>query len=315
MQTWELVTALTSIHSIPLHLHVPVPRGQSYSTSRDQIELDFDLADKPVEYFAVGAESSQTSGKELLQKRDDAVFADADILVPISVSRNGSMNRRIDQSDKNICDRFVTPYDSYGTNLAYTLGPAKANSALKTIGDDLIIHWTRGINGAWPGERRIDLYQSILLSDTWPRDALATLERIIQSGKILASSRHMPGKVPTVSFSALSPLEVIPLIRWRARYAQMSFEPYGIGIERTTALKAGIKPVIYGSKGDVSDCENWLRQSMGNITDWRNEKEYRCRSDFLLDALPRDKLTLFCRYADEAEAMETEFGIKAYAFE
>jgi hypothetical protein len=155
----------------------------------------------------------------------------------------------------------------------------------------------------------------MLSSNTWPREALATLKRIIQSGKILASSRHMPGKVPTVSFSSLTPLEVIPLIRWRARYAEMSFEPYGIGIERTTALESGVRPVIYGANADTADCENWLCQSPGNITDWRNEKEYRCLGDFQLDALPSDKLTLFCRFAEEVEALERKFGVKTYWFE
>ena len=38
MQTWELVTALVSMYSLPLRLHLPVLAGQSFSTIREHLQ-------------------------------------------------------------------------------------------------------------------------------------------------------------------------------------------------------------------------------------------------------------------------------------
>jgi hypothetical protein len=127
----------------------------------------------------------------------------------------------------------------------------------------------------------------------------------------------MPGNVPVVSLSDLSPVEVIPLMRWRARYRQMSFEPYGIGIERQVALEHGICPVRYYDRenGELPAAENiWLSQSAGTKGNWTAEREYRHRGDFNLGAIPRNKLLLLCHTAAEADQIEMETGIRAVSF-
>ena len=95
----------------------------------------------------------------------------------------------------------------------------------------------------------------------------------------------------------------------------MSVEPHGIGIERSAAIAAGIRPVVYDSNADAAKSEGWLHQSPGSITDWSNEREYRYLGDLSLKSIPTDKLALFCRYLEEAKAMEREFGARVPWFE
>ena len=96
----------------------------------------------------------------------------------------------------------------------------------------------------------------------------------------------------------------------------MSFEPYGIGIERDTALSAGIRQVYYYTALDRDSPQNerWLRQSAGEKSDWRREKEYRIRGDFDLSRIARDKLLLFCRYRSEVAQIEGATGIRTVSF-
>ena len=106
-------------------------------------------------------------------------------------------------------------------------------------------------------------------------------------------------------------------MRWRARYRQMSFEPYGVGIRREIALSAGIESVQYVDRLSASsapDDKGWLRQSRGQKSDWRQEKEYRYRGDFALRQIKPEGLVLFCRTNDEAERLRQSFGLKVIPF-
>ena len=127
----------------------------------------------------------------------------------------------------------------------------------------------------------------------------------------------MPDNIATVSFSALAPTEIIPLIRWRARFKQFSFEPYGIGIREEIALQYNIQPVIYYDKRLLVKVDSdllYLTQSIGTITDWRHEKELRHKSDFDFSKISKNDLVLFCYSKDEATELENKFGIRTISF-
>ena len=160
----------------------------------------------------------------------------------------------------------------------------------------------------------IDYYKDIINSEIYPRTAFDTLLRIIRNGTIIASARNMPEGVPTVSFSAQPPGHAIQLMRWRARYSEMSMEPYGIGISITNAKQRGIFPVRYYDKSEYkmeNDKERWLTQSKGKITDWSDEMEYRHQGNFDLKRIPSDEIQLFCHTQSEAESIFHETGFKA----
>jgi hypothetical protein len=127
----------------------------------------------------------------------------------------------------------------------------------------------------------------------------------------------MPEQTATVSFTGLSPIEALPLMRWRARYRRMSFEPYGIGIDRSIAVEHGIDEVQYHGLCEypASDVpRRWLLQSVGREGDWRQEREYRHLGDFDLHRVPREGVVLFCHHADEVDLLKRETELRVIPF-
>ncbi|MCK4607551.1 MAG: hypothetical protein KAU35_09670, partial [candidate division Zixibacteria bacterium] len=215
-----------------------------------------------------------------------------------------------------ILREFQVDYTGRMAGLGYRIRADQLSGEIAAIREQYLTHWTRAANSAWPTERLQDYYLAVAESGEYPRSAAATLQNIVLTGTIAASPRNMPGGIPTVSFSSLPPRELTPLIRWRARYSHMSFEPYGIGIDKDVALSAGIRPVRYYTALDrcPPQGERWLRQSAGERSDWRREKEYRFQGDFDLSRIARDKLLLFCRYRSEVPLIEKATGIKTVSF-
>ena len=118
----------------------------------------------------------------------------------------------------------------------------------------------------------------------------------------------MPQNACTVSFTSLSPLEFIPMMKYRARYQEMSFEPYGIGIEKKRANDFSILPVNYYTKNKQQSGGDWLSQSNGSKTNWRDENEYRFFGDLSLDKIDKSAIALFCKSREEAEVLQKDFG-------
>jgi len=314
MQTWELVTAVTSDLDLPVKLILPLSVGPDFDTQCEQILYEYGLNPSRTEFLPV-------SGRDnLMLQRDRAVFEMADLLLQVSVSKTGSMAKRLQQVDSDnstIDDRFQIPYRQRREAIKVDLDPDRLSDEIVNQGDDYLIHWTRGISHPWPGEKMIDFYRAIVQSDHWPRSGLATLERIVDSQTVLASSRHMPEGAMTVSFSALRPSEVVPLMRWRARYGEMSFEPYGVGLVREIAEELGILPVDYYHSDDkkrIHADSVWLSQSRGKITDWRGEKEYRHLGDLALERVPPEAIALFCRTSSEAERLRRRYPYRVVSF-
>jgi NADH:ubiquinone oxidoreductase subunit D len=96
----------------------------------------------------------------------------------------------------------------------------------------------------------------------------------------------------------------------------MSFEPYGVGIEREYASELGIQSVQYYSRdSDRPDgFPVWLTQSSGVKTDWRQEREYRYKGDFDFSVVPKDKLICFTRTRDQAAQLQNALGIRTIGF-
>ena len=327
MQTWDMVTALASMEKIPVKIVLPPDESETADEAARICVREYDLDGRAVEFVTCDKSSAPLDRRTSLMERDRKVVETADILLPISVSEHGGMSKLIyemeSSGEKKVDRRFQISYEKRSERLAYDLDPETLQPKLERTAGRYLIHWTRACNGAWPDERLIDFHRAVLSSERYPRSALDTLCHILDEQRVLASSRHMPGGVRTVSFSSLSPRELIPLIRWRARYRQMSFEPYGIGISKEYALSIGILPVSYysraegeGSDGghDLSYRDQWLSQSVGQITDWRQEREYRYLGDLGLAAIPTEHLQAFCLTADEARLIKQRTGIRAISF-
>jgi len=320
MQTWELITALASHEKIPLSLLIPAPTEEDYWQTRREVVKQFGLDEDSVSFRALVPDEGESYDKHrFMQERDRLVIGDADVVVPLSIRPKGQMSRLLGQAreaGKPIVGSWKVPYAPREVPLGFTINEGELTDEIKRCHDTYLVHWTRAFDGPWPTERAIDFYLALVRSNRYPRTGRDSLLNILGRRRITASSRNMPDDTPTVSFSALPPSELAPLIRWRARYRRMSFEPYGIGIERDSAFDLGVRRVKYYQRAHdrPNDVPPWLTQSNGVITDWRREKEYRCLGDLDFSALPPDKLVCFCRFQSEVEQIEKELGLRTVPF-
>ncbi len=309
MNTWELPLALASARRVATTVILPTNRAKDASS--DALIRQFDLDPARACFLPLEEENADASKHALMQRRDAVVVEATDVLIPISVREDGSMDRLIAEAEsagKRVERSFQIAYDGASRRLGYEIDPTELSPEAVSLESKLLTHWTRSSDGPWPTERSIDYYLALTGSVKYPRNAYHTLRNIVTSGRIVASERHMPDGARTVSFSALAPCEAAPLMRWRARYRQMSFEPYGIGFPRALAEELGVKSVIYTK--DTDGVDRWRTQSPGRITDWRQEREFRFPNDFDLAAVPRNQLVCFCRDHDEAKRLSDQTGLR-----
>ncbi len=316
MQTWELLTSVASLERIEQTLSIPAANGYEFERLKESAIDQFDLNPDHVNFILVLSEEKNTTKEELWLRRDEQVVEAADVLLPVSLRKGGHMDsllQRFCGQDKSVENRFRVDYEKRVQPLAYRLKVKQLNPKLQQIEDQYLIHWTRSANSAWPTEKLIDYYKAVIESETHPRSAFSTLMNIISIRKIVATPKNMPAGIPTVSFSGLAPTDIVPLVTWRSRFRQMSFEPYGIGIEKQYAMGKGICPVRYYRKDcdRIHDSERWLWQSVGEKGDWRAEQEYRHKGDFDLSRFPSNRLLALCHTQREAEIIEKSTGLQA----
>lgn len=331
MQTWEFLVYLARSLEIEQIIVISSASQDEFEKLRESTLYQFDLDPNLVRFKAIISKQTQTRHRDLLYNRDHAAVSGADILVPVSVRPGGHMEKLIreksgalrrcgafkeyDIKDSLVNRQFQIDYPKKNATMAYQIEKEQLLPEITQVGRQYITHWTRATNGPWPDERKYHFFADIENSDIYPRSAFHTLQHILKSGKIIASSIHKPQGSPTVSFSGLSPTEAISLMKWRSRYRQMSFEPYGIGIEIKEAKPLGILPVHYYRKGDhLKDEQRWRSQSTGIKTNWKRELEYRYPGDFYLSGIDCRKMVCFCHTKGEADAVEKMCGIKTYAF-
>ena len=315
MPTWELVCAVAALYRLPQTVYIPATDAASFQQSVRQCRTEFCLEPELADFVPVYTNSDRPTRAELMAARDDAIIAHADILAPVSLRPQGRLEARLKSAaaGTRVVERFRIPYERREEPLSYRPDKIRTNPALASLGDRYLFHWTRAVNHCWPDESSLTYYASILTSTEYPRRAVDTLLHILMQGRIIASARHMPIGASVVSFSGLPPAAALPLMRWRARYGEMSFEPYGIGIDRRCAESAGIVPVEYFDRAGVEmppDDERWRRQSSGVRTDWRLEQEYRHRGDLCLSSVPPEALVAVCRCRAEAKKITALTGVR-----
>jgi hypothetical protein len=77
----------------------------------------------------------------------------------------------------------------------------------------------------------------------------------------------------------------------------MSYEPYGIGIEKEEAIKNGFKKVSYCDPdkfNKLTSEEKKIYHSSGKKTDWSEENEFRLFSDLDLSQIPNEMKICIC---------------------
>lgn len=314
--SWELTLALASTRRLPIRIFVPIIEGENGESANRLIAAQFELDYQGAELIPVGA-GEGLSKAEAMRARDQAILRQSDILVPISVRKGGFMDRAVGSHEgKYVVRNFAVTHRTRRVGLAYDIQLSDLSREARDFDEPFVVHWTRTAADPWPGETKMEYYHSVAASDEYPRAGLHTLRRILDTRRLVASGWRMPERRPCVCFSALPPVEVAPLMRWRARYRRMSFEPYGIGLRQSIAEKLGIVPVRYydaDSEKPPEGEDRWRWQSSGVITDWRQEQEYRHCGDVDFGAVSGEDMVVFCRFREEAECLHREFGLRVIA--
>lgn len=311
MQTWEMISAIASDLDITQEIYIPCINEYDFNIQKNIIIQQFELDKYKSQLFPIFPKLNHSH----LHLRDEIVLGRAEILIPVSIRPGGFMMAYLqaNKNKQNIIEIYRTDYHERSEPVKYNINTNNFNPLLNKIDNVHLTHWTRTANSNWPDETKISFWHNIVTSPEYPGTALNTLKHILSTGKIIASKRHMPVGVKAVSFTSLPVIEAISLMRWRARYREMSFEPYGIAIDKDWGIENGIFEVKYYDsklKQKPSLQDLWRSQSTGKKTDWQQESEFRYKNNFNLDFVPKDKIMAICYKPDEIKIIETDFGIK-----
>ncbi|HEX2956582.1 MAG TPA: hypothetical protein VHO70_07115 [Chitinispirillaceae bacterium] len=309
-KTWEISLFSAIEQSVPVIILLPVASQSSFESLRSYYCTQFRI--DPAKAVFVSVEDSGTEADQQ-KNRDLAAVKMADLIVPVSIRKKGSLQKIVSAIEpSSCCMDFRTPYQSKNCILKLSYTDMKLHDEIKADWlSDYLFHWTRTSWKPWPDELITDYYRGIVHSVDYPRTALKTLEHILESQVIFGSDRHMPGKQRCVSFTGETPERFLPLMRWRSRYREMSFEPYGVGIRKGAALQRNVKKVLYTEwTAGISEKDRWCVQSSGKKGNWLPENEYRCKGDFSLAGIDRNDIMIICPTAADTSKLSSTFGIR-----
>jgi hypothetical protein len=312
MNSWEVVLYFVSKYNAPVVVYIPAEEGIDLETTKQSILRQFCLKNELTDWRVVEFGADKKDRHYFQHRRDELIINDADVVYPITARPDGNMMRLLNKlPGEKVENNFKIEYVGETRKYKIEIDRNRINPEINQMLDRYLIHWTRSSNTNWPGETKYEYYEAVVQSNSvYPRDALATLKRILRDKKIIASSRHYRKNMAAVAFSSLPPSEAIKLMKWRARYREMSFEPYGAAIERNFAESIGIRKVLYGPAGQyyrLDDKDKAYFQSVGTKGFWLPEKEYRYLGDLDLDKIPKKYLAAVIQSPDKIGEVQKIF--------
>ncbi len=303
LKTYE--TALWAAAS--LQARVTIVIGENIDEG--EIIGEFDLYHLPVRFLKVTGK-----GRRWWKLRDKAVFETADYIIPISVRKNGTMEKLLRQADPSrLIKKFSVEYNDHCSGrIPPPLSPENVRIPVQPW--NYLTHWTHTTFGPRPDEKYTDFYRNIIeAGDRYPYSAYENLKNILSQEKIWATPtvRNM---VRVVSFTTLDPARSAQLMKWAPSRTRYYWEPYGVSIRFEEAVKLGVRQVIYGDESAfklLSDNEKPYFQPFGRRHQWPAEREYRHAGDFDLSKVPRDAILVLVRSEAEALEIQQNTGLKA----
>jgi len=322
MFTWDLVTWLAGSSRTTLDLVVPRSMGSDGNEIKQSVIRDFALNPDRVRWHFIDVPPANLESKKWWPWRDHVVLSLADIILPVSIRPGGALEELIFGGD--VLARFdhqfdAGSYDPESHHLRELVDATRLTAEIQNWGSDWLIHWTRTCHGPWPGETKAEFFKDFMeWRDDYCRSGFRTLLRILRERLIRASSWRIGDKQAMVAFTELSPVESIPLMRWRPRWSNWAFEPYGIAIRRDLAETLGIRPVRYVPASEwrrVPPEEKPFTHSVGkNDPIWPTEREWRCAGDLNLGAIPTEALRIIVRDQEESIRAQELLNAPVYSF-
>jgi len=313
--TWELQIYLCKKEYIKQIIVVPAKSNNEFFDLCTFYKDQFLLDERISTFYHLNIDS--VSDKEISHFRDSYIINHSDVLYPISIREKGFFSKLLSANTTKSDTIFKIPYFYNHIKKSYKINIANCKGIPESIEDKYLFHWTRKTKSKWPDENYFDYYNSIINSSKYTRDAFSTLNHILDKMCICSSDRHLSKNCKSVSFSGLNPKRFIDNFRWRKRYTEMSFEPYGIGIDKKYALNNGFVKVEYVEPINIKNVDidkKWMVHSKGISNNWSNEEEYRFSGDVDLSLIPKDKLLCICLHKNEAQEIQKKFHITSYSY-
>jgi len=178
-----------------------------------------------------------------------------------------------------------------------------------------LTHFTREPDGAWPGEPRVEYLRWLCSGSPYaPRNAFASLCRILQEKRFRACGRLMPDSTPMVCFTGAPPHAILKLRRWRPGLLRWSFTPYGLVLTKEALARLGAQPVSYVPRAAMSLAtpaeRRFMQRTHSSGADWAEEDEWRIAGDVDLSAFDPADLLALVTAPDEARTIEDTFGVR-----
>lgn len=164
--------------------------------------------------------------------------------------------------------------------------------------NEYLVHCTRSAQGCWPGQTPKQYRHDFILGDSIvaSRTVSATLRRIVQQRRLIAGAVTSNQKFPVVCFTEVPLPEILRRRTYRSHLHRWDYEPYGIAIRKSAAIRIGIQPVVYSDAEQASSLspeDRYRFQAKGEQNDWTKEQEWRASGDVDLDRLPTDDVAIF----------------------
>ncbi len=310
MSSWEMTLFFASYYGVCREVLIPCDRTISPDEVATHYAEQFHLDNSLTVWNSIPCGHTARELAVFQSRRDRMAIERADIVFPVAVRAGGNLERLLYQAESNgkTVDRtFRTVQPESERSCRIVIDSHRLTPDVDARLDGHIVHWTRTCHKPWPGESSYDYYDAISSGvDSYPRRALDTLCRILSERRLRASSRHQRQGIWAVAFSAQPPSEAIKLMTWRARYREMTFEPYGLAIESSLADKLEIRRVFYGNPDMYGYLEPENRdyfQSLGLKGNWMPEREYRHLGDVDVRSIPSGRLIAVVLYPEDVDTV------------
>lgn len=320
MHSWDILTCLASKRGFRVKMFLRRRVDQSESSLIEYYSREYNLDKTTTEWSFIDTSPGREGNLLFQAGRDKGIVKMADIIFPVSIRPDGNLQDILTwaaNEGKDIRQEYMVEWNPRKFNLNDSYSTVNIDRNIDELLQYYIIHWTRTTHLPWPGESAFNYCDAIVSSkDNYARSALATLGRIWDEKKLRASSRHMRKGIRAVSLSSLMPSQAVKLMRWRARYREMTFEPYGVAIKKSAAKKANIRKVIYGNPEMIRYLppdEQPYFQSLGAIGDWRQEKEYRHIGDLSLAQIDDSDMALIVWCNKDVKSIKRHFDGDIYS--
>jgi hypothetical protein len=188
-----------------------------------------------------------------------------------------------------------------------------------------LTHFTRDPDGQFPNETLGEYFHYLCSSsNTHPRNSLSSLWRILEEGRIRASSRLMPEHSKMVCLTELEPHQALELRRWRRGLRRWSFTPYGVAIRRDALAMQGAQAVQYLNKDETRNPfipKNQNEKSLDRRFEqsasegefnWSSEKEWRISGDICLTCFSQEEVAIIVPSEIEANEIKKRYAYRIF---